>query len=209
MKKSFILFVLITAFSIYTSCNDSNNTNTTTVNGSNPAEESSSTSSTEEVNLNTQTAETTKESAKTANKTDAEILLAGGELLANVTLNLIERQRIKDSINSANKEKMYAYFIGVKMKEKQALKAYNELRAKTPSIYVFKAGRKEYYIIKFEAKGEEELTASLDDFKTQLGENGTEGVKVMNLTDFCSKRETITKDNMSEDDIEIKCLKCN
>lgn len=142
-------------------------------------------------------------------KTDGEIILEATDLAVNAISDLIEIKRIKDSIRQANKNKMFAYQIGLKMGEREAYSAYKTLKDENiSSIYVFKVGRKEYYIVQFEANGEEELKEMFGAFKTQLGENGTEGLKVINLNDFCNNRETITKLVKSEDGIEIKCLTC-
>lgn len=131
-------------------------------------------------------------------------------MILNTTMDLVERQRIKDSINAANKEKMYAYQIGLKYKEKDAFNAYNTLSdAGISNIYIFKAGRKEYYIVKYEAKDKAELEQSIEDLKTQLGNNGTEGVDVVNLMDYCSSNETIAKYTKSENGVEIRCLMCD
>ena len=69
-----------------------------------------------------------------------------------------------------------------------------------PSIYVFKAGRKEYYIVQFEAKGEEELSLAKGDFKNTLGYSGNEGLKIINLNEaFCPKRKSVTRETIESD----------
>ncbi len=204
MKKYYVLLVLVGTVCLWTSCTE----NTNTVNAGNLPQENNP--PIPEDNSNPGTTQTPSEPVSTPPKTDAEIALEAGVFATNVALELIEQQKIKNSNREANREKMYAYQIGMQMKEKDAFKAYNDLvDSKVPSIYVFKAGRKEYYIVKFEAKGEEELKTSYGDFKSQLGANGTEGLKVINLMDFCTKRETVAKDDVSEGGIVIECLTCN
>ena len=191
MKKIFILLVLSSTLSIWTSCTDTNNTDA-----------SSSTTVNENV-------DSSKSSTTDQKKSDGEVILEGGKVILNAVTDGIDKQRIKDSIREANKTKMYAFQIGIKMPEKDAYEAYNKLKdANIPNVYIFKAGKREYYTVQFQAKGEDDLNLSLGTFKSQLGELGTEGLSVINLNDFCSKRETVSRYSTIKDGDEIKCLEC-
>lgn len=199
MKNKLLYLITLTSLILVFACNE-NNTEVTNNNSPNGNDSENATVS-----------ETSNSSEKPeASKTDAEVILDAGKFLVKAGMDLAEQQRIKDSINRANKEKMYAYQIGLQYREKEAYEAYNKLvDAGVNSVYVFKARRKEYYVVRFEAKGEEELNLGMGDFKTQLGENGTEGIKVVNLMDFCDKKETIIKQTETSKGKEIKCLVCD
>lgn len=211
MKKIIYLLGIISILSVIISCSDTNNntnnnTNTNT-NGSddnNPSEiNNSSSSSSGGENSSTQS-----DSEKP--KTDAEIAFEATEYALNGISDIAERLRVKDSIRQSDKGTMYAFQIGIKMKESDANDVYKKLiDANISSIYVFKAGRKEYYIVQFQAKGEEELNLLLGDFKFSLGELGTEGLKVINLNDFCSRRQTVTRYTTGKNADEVKCLQCD
>lgn len=188
---------------LVSSCNE-NNTEVNNTTNPNSSETNAETSQDNASN------ETTSASENQDKKSDEELILEGSKFLINTAMDIAEKQRIKDSINRANREKMYAYKIGLQYKEKDAFQAYQTLLdAGISNVYVFKAGRKEYYLVRFEAKGEEELNVGYGDFKTQLGDNGTEGLKVINLMDFCDKKETIIKQTETSKGNEIKCLVCD
>lgn len=116
-------------------------------------------------------------SSNNQHKTDEELIFEGANILLNTTKDLIEQQRIKDSINKANREKMFAFQIGLKYREKDAIKVYQKMLDENISnLYIFKAARKEYYLIRFEAKGEEELKRDYGNFIATIGEYGAEGI---------------------------------
>lgn len=199
-----LLFLLL----IVVSCNENNTDVTNNNNSETPNVNSESNDSGENSEESTSGNASTSESS--TSKTDAEIILEGGKILLNSTIDIIEKQRIKDSINLANKEKMFAYQIGLKYKEKDAFEAYKKLiKAGVSNVYVFKAARKEYYIVKFEAKEKQELESAKNDVKSKLGDLAAEGLDVINLMDFCSKKETVIRFKDKSNRIEIKCLACD
>ncbi len=206
MKNKLLYLITATTMVLVFACTENN---TEVNNNNNPNGNESENATTSETNGGA--SETSTESEKPASsKTDGELIFEGGKLLLNASLDAIEKQRIKDSINRANKEKMYAYQIGLQYREKDAYEAYNKLiDAGVTNVYVFKAGRKEYYVVRFEAKGDEELNSGYGDFKTMLGDNGSEGVKVVNLMNFCDKKETIIKQTETSKGNEISCLICD
>lgn len=206
--KQYILFLIFVVSLCFYACN--NNESSLTNNNNDSSTPATSEPVVAEPNDNQTTTEDNGYSSNSQHKTDEELIFEGANILLNTTKDLIEQQRIKDSINRANREKMYAFQIGLKYREKDALKAYQELAdANVSSLYVFKAARKEYYIVCFEAKGEEELKRDYGNFITSLGDNGTEGVKIVNLMEFCSKKETVSRYDVDEKENEIKCLTCN
>jgi hypothetical protein len=210
MKKLSIHLIIGMTLCFWISCSDNNNTNnntnTNTNSGSSIPEatnQNSSGSTSEKPNLSESNSQEQK-------KTDGELILEGGVVLLNSVTDEIDKQKIRDSIRQVNKAKMYAYQIGIKMRESDACEARKKLvDANIPSVYVFKGGRKEYYVVQFDAKGEEELNLSLGNFKSKLGELGNEGLKVINLNDFCSKRENVARRMISQDGDKIKCLYCD
>lgn len=206
------LIVLFSTCVVGTGCNETSNTNNNTNTlGESPSSEAitpNEESDTESVASESESHPISPEPHKP--KTDGEVILEASEVLLDGITDMVEMQRVKDSIRQANKSTMFAYQIGVMMRESLAYEEYRKLKeAKIPSVYVFKVGRKEYYLVQFEAKGQEELSLEKGEFKTKLGELGSEGLSIVNLNDFCSKRETVIRCSVSEDGETIKCLQCD
>jgi hypothetical protein len=205
MKNKTLYGISTLCLFLFLACNE-NNTDVTNNNDPNSATNNPTSKDSTNSNETVQTSE----SENSTSKTDAEVMLDAGKFIISTGIDFSEKQRIKDSVNEAHKEKMYAYQIGLQYREQDAFDAYAKLiDSGVSNLYVFKVGRKEYYVIRFEAKGLEELEMSKEDFKSQLGDNGTEGLKVINLTDFCSKKETVIKHNETDKNREIKCLVCD
>ncbi|HWY12717.1 MAG TPA: hypothetical protein VN026_15395 [Bacteroidia bacterium] len=144
-------------------------------------------------------------------KSDAEVILDAANIAVNATKDIIRQNQIKDSINLAHKEKYFAFKIGLKQHKKDAIEMYKKLiGAGISSIYIFHISKKENYLVKFEAKGEEDLKLAMSDFKTQLGEFGNDGLDIINLTDpnYCSKNQTISKHSENDSGIDINYLVC-
>lgn len=178
------------------------NENNTVVNNNSDSLQASADSSNSETSNNSENG--------SSEKTKEELILDGAKLVINTAMDVIEKQRLKDSINAANREKMFAYQIGLQYREQDAFDAYNKLvDSGISNLYIFKISRKEYCIVKFEAKEKEALDHDKEEFTNSLGENGSEGVSIINLMDFCSKKETVVKQLKMEKGKEIKCLVCD
>lgn len=143
-------------------------------------------------------------------KTDAEVILQGAELILNTTTDLLRKKAIKDSMREVYREKCYAYQLGMELKKQDALDLYKRLTdAGIKSVYIFRKSRKKYFVLKFQAKTEADLLNEMPAFKTELGEQADEGVHIINLMNYCNKRETINRTRDEDDGIEIKCLVCD
>ena len=106
-------------------CSPSGRNETLAVSSSNPNEGNNSPTSTSEVNSSSSTTETTDGQTS---KTDAEVALEAMEIALNGISDVAEILRIKDSVRQANKTKMFAYQIGIKMREDDAYNATWEYR---------------------------------------------------------------------------------
>jgi hypothetical protein len=130
----------------------------------------------------------------------------------DLTKTVIKTLKVNDSIRVANREQMYAYQIGLPIKDKDdVFEEYGKLE-NTESVYVLKKARKEYYLIKYEGKTKDELSAGLDDYRKSIPSDLSGGAKVINVMSLCSKREklmvgeSLTKRKENE---EIPCLICD
>lgn len=205
MKFNSIILMGVVLFS-FMNCSDTS-TNST----ANTSTIETSTTSEENNTIPDASPSTVSQSTPEKPKTDEEIIFEAAELTLNAISDIAEKQKTKDSIRQAEKDRMFAFQIGMKMREDDAYALYHKLTILgIPSIYVFRAGRKEYYVVQFEAKGEEELSLLKGDFKNALGDSGSEGLKIINLNEaFCPKRKSVTRETIESDGDEIKCLFCD
>jgi hypothetical protein len=213
MKKLLSIAVSMCLIIVLVNCSDTNtvvnagNSSNQTANDQKEAEEGGSTEEiTESVEPVIPAPEKVKDDIKP--KTDAEVVLAGAEMLLNTTADLVRKRQIKDSINMVYRERFYAFQIGMEQDRNEAFDSYKRLAGTgIKYLYVFKISRKKYCIVKYQAKTEDELNKTAEDFKNELGDNANEGVKVINLMDFCKKRESINR--TTENEMSIKCLVCD
>ncbi|MGZ3894683.1 MAG: hypothetical protein ACXVPN_15420 [Bacteroidia bacterium] len=146
-------------------------------------------------------------------KSDGEVALEAFQTSVELTKDLIENKRVNDSIKQSHKDKMYAYQIGVEKTDKDAVfDTYKKLMdLGITNMYVLKKSRKDFIIVKYEAKGQDELTGALDAFKTQIA--SVEGnVGITNLMQICGANDIIKSGkNLTEHkaDFEIPCLICD
>ncbi len=145
------------------------------------------------------------DSEKTKSKEEiyAELAVKGLEFGRDVFKNM----KTNDSIKMANREKIYAYQIGLAISDKDVVFDLYSKLANTDDIYVLKS-RKDYFIIKYDGNGEKELNDSLLGFKKMFGQN----VSVVNLMDLYSKnRKLVRGENLTKrtDDTKIQCLVCD
>lgn len=141
-------------------------------------------------------------------KTDAELIEEAAIKTLEISSVFFRKMKTNDSIKMANREKMFAYQIGFAISDKdEVFDLFNKLED-TKDIYVLKQSRKDYFIIKYEGKGEKELKDSLLLFEKQIGQDA----KVVNLMTLCSKNEKLMvgeKLTKRKDDTEIPCLVCD
>jgi hypothetical protein len=207
MKCNIRSTISLTAIVLFISCSETNtevNTNANNLDKNGAVQDNPNMSS------HTFTPDITNNTYEAKSKTDAEVILQGLEFALEKTQDIVRRQKIKDSINDLYKDKYFAYQIGIKQGRDEAYDAYKKLSEEgVSSLYVFKVSRKEYYLVKFQAKLVDELTQNLDSVKVELGEYANEGIKIINLTSFCNRRESVMRTNKEDDDVEIRCLICD
>ncbi len=133
------------------------------------------------------------------------------DLAVDVSKLVITNLKVNDSIRRANRSIMFAFQIGLPIKNlEEVFEVYNSL-SDIESVYILKLGRKEHYLIKYEGKTEEELLKQKEVFKQTLSSEVTGGVKVVNLMRLCSKKAKLMvgeKILNKEEKIEIPCLIC-
>lgn len=143
---------------------------------------------------------------------DAEVYADLAKTGINVTEDLLDKKRNKDSILLANREKVWVYQIGMpKNSESDAWEAANAF-ANIPSICIFKESRKSYLLFQDIDRSKEMLEDSLAQFRSELEEilPGTR-VKIIDLMSFCPKRKKliesgkITRKKKAE---QYKCMTC-
>lgn len=130
---------------------------------------------------------------------------------ADLAKNLVNNRRVKDSILLANRVELCVYQIGLPIQDKdEVFEIYNKLDDKE-SVYVFEKTRGEYYLVKYEGKTRDELLIELKDYQNGL-RSEIKGVKVLDLTKFCSKKKKIVVGGSikkRKTNSEIQCLICN
>lgn len=158
------------------------------------------------------TPEHTESSTGSATSSNEKIAKEVINATVDITKTVIKTLKVNDSIRVANREQMYAYQIGLPIKNKDdVFEEYGKLE-NTESVYVLKKGRKEYYLIKYEGKSKDELSAGLEDYRKSIPSDLSGGAKVINMMNLCSKREklmigeSLTKRKENE---EIRCLICD
>jgi hypothetical protein len=143
---------------------------------------------------------------------DAQTAIAIIDKVVGLGKGAIKKMKIKDSISMANREKMYAYQIGLPVRhEDDIIDEYNKL-TNAEDVYVFKKGRREYLMIKFEGKTEKELNDSLESYKNQLPVEIVGSAKIINLMSICSRKETLVigeKIKKNKKSNEVPCLICD
>jgi hypothetical protein len=132
-----------------------------------------------------------------------ELIEAGHELL--------EEKRKNDSIKLLQRERTFAYQLGLPFKkEKLLFEVYKKL-SDTKAVYAFKIDRNEYVLIKYEGKSEEELDDELEAYKTLYGAEVIGNIKKIDLVKECGKRKMpilTGKIRVRRDTTEINCLTC-
>lgn len=126
--------------------------------------------------------------------------------------DISKNKQRKDSIFKANRKQVWVYQIGLPKNNLESLwEAYKKLKA-IPGIFVFKESRKNFFIIKDDAYTEQQLTDSLNKVKMQIDTICAEKkIEIINLMDFCSKKETIIegeKIRIKKEKEEIPCWIC-
>jgi|GEM_PF-5886092 len=158
--------------------------------------------------VNENTESSTESTTSSNEKITKEVINATVDL----TKTVIKTLKVNDSIRVANREQMYAFQIGLPIRHKDnVFEEYGKLE-NTESIYVLEKSRKEYYIIKYEGKSQEELIDALEEYRKTIPSDLSGGVKVINIMSLCSKRDKLmVGENLRKrkENEEIPCLICN
>jgi hypothetical protein len=157
------------------------------------------------------TPEQTESSTESTTSSNEKIAKEVINATVDLTKTVIKTLKVNDSIRVANREQMYAYQIGLPIRdEDEVFEEYSKLE-NTESVYVLKKGRKEFYILKYEGKTNKELSDGLEEYQKSIPSGLSGGAKVINVMNLCSKRdklmvgESLTK---RKENKEIPCLIC-
>lgn len=142
----------------------------------------------------------------------------GVETIINVTQTIVEAgndmleaKRRKDSIKLSQREKMFVYQLGIPFKNtKQLLEAYENFSDKE-GVCVFKKSHKEYLLIKYQSKSEEDLDKELDDYRSDYAAGVIGEIKKIDLVRECGKRKSPSikgKLKSRKKNIKLDCLIC-
>jgi len=155
--------------------------------------------------------EETTPKKETENKSNEELIAEVAIAGIDIGKTVIKNMKVNDSIRLANREQMFAYKIGLPISNEDALfEAYKSL-GNMESVFVLEKSRKEFYLIKYEGKTEEELSGSLDEFKALIPPGISGSVTIINLMSLCSKRDKLMVGEAikkRKEDIELPCLIC-
>lgn len=131
--------------------------------------------------------------------------------IADATNELLESKRRKDSVKLSLREKMFAYRLGVSVKnEKLVLEAYSNLSDKE-GVFAFKRGRREYFLVKYQDKSEEDLDRELNDYKEEHSGEVIGEIRKTDLMKECGKRKTpglTSRIKSRKNKIQLDCLTC-
>lgn len=203
--KKIKCYAIIVGF-ILCACGNENTTQTTT----NEVVEIKS-NSPKEVPVATETLSSVQENTDDKPKTDAELVLEAFTVAVDITEGVVDDKRRSDSIRRANKEKLWAYQIGFEKTDKDdVFEVYDKLiDLNVDGLYVFRKARKDYIIVKYEARAKDDLVNELADFKSKIAGVDSK-VEVINLMDFCSLKEVVRKDGeiSKRKKTPIPCLTC-
>ncbi|MGZ3902355.1 MAG: hypothetical protein ACXVC6_01580 [Bacteroidia bacterium] len=177
------------------------------------SEENTATQTNNTVTVNNEPTKDTTSPADAQPKTDAEIALEAIKLAVDVGQDIFDNKRRNDSIKEVHKEKMYAYQIGLEKTDKdEVFDTYKKLMdLGISNLYVLKKSRKDFIIVRYEAKAQEELNQALDAFKTQIA-SVESSVGITNLMQICGASEIIKDGGKLKErkvDFEIPCLICD
>ncbi len=124
----------------------------------------------------------------------------------------IQRKRMRDSLRMANREQMFVYQIGLPARhEDDIIKEYQKL-INTEDVFIFKNGKRDYFLVKDEGLSEQALKDSFEIFKQQLPSTIIGSAKVINIMQLCSRKEKLTRAKniyLRKSKLEIPCFICD
>jgi hypothetical protein len=147
-------------------------------------------------------------------KSDLEVYVDAGKEGVTVVKDLIDNKHLKDSIRNTDKDRVWVYQIGSPFSsEELAAKAYNKIKS-IPHLYIFRKGRKEYYIVKEDGyPTKEHLQDSLGSVKRQVSAVSSYQVEIKDLSIECSSKKQPTncapiKYKVDGNKLEVECKEC-
>jgi len=147
----------------------------------------------------------------TSPKSRVQEILEDGKVVINAGKELLNEKRKNDSIKLSRREKMFAYQLGLPIKnEKLLMEAYKKLSS-TQDIYAFKRDKNEYLLVKYEDLPREELELGLEAYRNLHANEVIGAIKIIDLAWECGKRKmpVLTyKIKMRKDTTQINCLTC-
>ncbi|MCC6372972.1 MAG: hypothetical protein IT236_18360 [Bacteroidia bacterium] len=150
--------------------------------------------------------------ADSTSKSRVQEIIADGMAIIDAKNELLERKRKNDSIRLSRREKMFAYQLGLPLKnEKLLMEAFEKLSDPT-SVYALKKSNTEYLLVKFEDKSEEDLDTELDAYKAEHADEVIGSIKKIDLVRECGKKKMPVlagKIKKRKNDTQIDCLICD
>lgn len=144
-------------------------------------------------------------------KLEEKIVEEAIDVAVDLTKLMVRKLRVNDSIRMSNREKMFGYQIGFPLNSKEETFEVFKKIQDSVGLFVLKVSRKDYYIVKFDGSGKEELESGLDTYnKTLSADIGR--AKIINLASLCSRREKLMRgENLTKrkEEIELPCLICD
>lgn len=140
--------------------------------------------------------------------TTAEVIVGQIDKRADQIIDHNAQKKAQRDSLIANREKKWVYQIGSPMPKKEAMKLYNGLKS-IEGMCLFKEGRKSYRVILYEANSTEAgLKTNLSFLQEKLA-SLNEDISVVDLTSFCSRKETLSKvESIESESGHIRCYEC-
>lgn len=107
----------------------------------------------------------------------------------DLTKFIITNLKKNDSIRMSNREKCLPIRLDLKSSAKKMSLMCIKIPDKT-GVFVIRAGRKHYYLVRYEGKSKEELIEKLDEYNNSIPVD-LGRASVVNLTTLCSRRENL------------------
>lgn len=146
-------------------------------------------------------------------KSSEEIIKEAVEASIETTKDVIKNLKKNDSIRFANREDVYAYRLGLPIRDEDEVFELYKTLYEIENIYVVKQSRKDYYLVYYNGNSEKQLNDSLEVFKATLPDQIRNEIVVLNLMELCTKSkqklmrgEKLTK---RREEAEIPCLICD
>ena len=121
-----------------------------------------------------------------ASETDLDKLIGLGKVGLEKADEILEKKRIRDSIQLANREEILVYQIGMPKSSPEALwSTYKKLQG-YGNICLVKASKRSYYLIKHEGYTKDEIESNKNEIEKRMqGMNVSEEIRIVDLSSLC------------------------